>query len=91
LRDGGERVRERRKLWMIMITCTNFKLIREPLGSSWPQGGSGCSGWRMNATKKVKNNLQEDVESGRNLRSKKGDALLRLFGTNSFKEEAMSL
>jgi hypothetical protein len=49
---GRERERERernkiRKLWIIVITWTNWKLIREPLGTSWPLGGSSCSGWRV--------------------------------------------
>jgi hypothetical protein len=33
---GREREEKRRKFWMIVITWTNWKLIRKPLGTSWP-------------------------------------------------------
>jgi hypothetical protein len=42
---------------MTVIIWTNWKLSREPFGTSWPKGGSVCSVWRMNTVEKWKEQL----------------------------------
>jgi hypothetical protein len=53
-REGGGRERERVKrkdneenLWIMMKTWINWRLNSEPLGTSWPEGGIGCSSWKI--------------------------------------------
>jgi hypothetical protein len=46
---------------MMVITWTNWNLIREQLGTSWPYGGSGGNGWGIVAVRGAE--PQEDATS----------------------------
>jgi hypothetical protein len=35
-------------------------LIRKPLGSSWSEGGRGCSSWRVIAAEELNHRKEED-------------------------------
>jgi hypothetical protein len=45
--DFVERQREKKKSWDDCENRTDWTLIRKPLGTSWSEGGSGCSGLKV--------------------------------------------
>jgi hypothetical protein len=50
-----------KNLWIMVRTWTNWNLIREPLGRSWPYGGSGGGAWRMNTAEKTSNGNEGEM------------------------------